>query len=158
MTIIRLENENHSSGQVFRSIQRMCQDHGFTFNEDMSGTETGKLKKEFKLLFRQVDKSSRSNNLNQIVRATIEISLFHNAEGDTDGGHVRALDDIEDLIFEIERFSPSGNLIDVKKFITVATMIRWITEPIKQGDDSRLRTILLFEIEYKIRNPLAQGA
>ena len=154
MPIIRLEK--HSSSLIFDAVKKMCQDHSFEYNEDASDTEIGKLKKEFKLNFNQVDNSSRSNNQNLRVRATVEITLFHNAEGRTDEIKKIALDDAEDLIFEIERFSPDGDKFkDIKNIITVTDLLRFLTEPTKVGDDSRLRTIIIYEIEYKIRNPIA---
>ncbi len=154
MTVIKLAN--HSSSRIFKAIQKMVQDHGFKYNQDLSDTEVGKLDREFKIIFRQVDNSARSNNQNMRTRATVEIALFHNAEKNTAETQVRILDDVENIVFEIDRFAPSGKFSDVTNIVSVTEFLRWITEPTKQGDDSRLRTIVLFEIEYKIRNP-AQG-
>lgn len=154
MSVVKLNN--HSTSRIFKAIQRMMVDQGFTWNDDISDTNLGKMKnKEFKLIVSQVDNSDLSNRQNFRLAGTFEITTFHNAQGRTEEALLNAYDDIENIIFEIERFAPEGSFADAKALIQVSRFSRWNTEPIKSGDDSRIRTIIVFDIKYIIRNPKA---
>lgn len=152
MSVIRLDT--HVSELIFESLKQMVGAHQFTYNEDASGTETGTKKKEFKLNMAQAENTGRSNLQALRLTGLFEITLFHNAEGATEQGKKRALRDIEDLIFEIERFAPTGNYSDVRsKYIETTNLLNWQTEPIKTGSDHVIRTVIQYEIGYKVSNP-----
>ena len=153
MPIVQIKT--HSTRLIYEAVKQMVQAHGFIYNDDLSETEIGTLKKEFKIIFGQVVNTGRSNLQNLRVRATIEFLLYHNAEGDTEQAKLRASDDIENLVFEIERFAPIGTFESVKALVAVTELKNWLTEAIKGGDDSRLRSVIEYEIEYIIRNPNA---
>ncbi len=151
MAIIQLKT--HVGELIFESIKQMVMAHKFTWNDDVSETEVGRLDKEFKLRLASAENTDRSNICATRVQGTFEIILYHNAEGDTESGLKRAMRDIENLIFEIQRFAPTGKYADVNsKYIEVKELVNWVTDPQKVGDDSRLRTVIQYEITYKVAN------
>lgn len=154
MTIVQIET--HVTELVFESIKQMVMAHNFEYNDDISETEVGRLDKEFKLLLPQVENTGRSNGIALRLKGTFEIVLYHNAEGNTESGQIRAMRDIENIIFELERFAPTGKYSEVRsKYIEITNLLNWNTEPQKVGDDSRLRTTIQYEIGYKVPNPAA---
>lgn len=154
MTAVKIPS--NSTSQIFKSIQQMIILQGFKYNDDLSDTDVGKYtEKEFKLVVSQVDNSDRSNRQKHRVTGIFEISLYHKARQGTEEVQLRASDDAENIMFAIERFAPTGSFVGAQQLKEVVNFVRWITEPIKTGDDSCLRTLMVFEITYVINNPKA---
>lgn len=154
MTIVQIDV--HVSELIFESIKQMVMAHNFSYNDDISETETGRLDKEFKLRFREAENTGRTNLQNIRIKALFEIVLYHNAEKNTEAAQVKAMRDAENIVFEIERFAPTGIYSDVRsKYVDVTNLINWTTEPINAGEDTRLRTTIQYEIGYKVPNPAA---
>lgn len=146
----------HVSELIFESIKQMVMAHNFKFNDDISDTNVGRLDKEFKLLVAEVENTGRSNLQALRLKATYEITLFHNAEGNTEAGQEKALRDIENVIFEIERFAPTGIYSTVRSlYVDVTNLLNWTMQPINVKEDSRLQTVIQYEIGYKVPNPAA---
>ena len=145
--------EEHSSSLIFKAMQAMIIAQGFTWNDDISDTDIGTANnKEFKLIAAEVENSDRSNRQNFRVTGTFEIMLVHNAEGRTDNAQVRALEDAENIVFDIERFAPD-KFTEAKPLVSLSRFLRWTISPIKGGDDSKIRTVIFFDITYIIKNP-----
>jgi hypothetical protein len=141
----------HVTELIMQSIRQMVQAHGFTWNDDLSQTEKGRLDKEFKLFLASAENNARTNSQATRILGTFEITLFHNAEGDTFQGQQRVWRDVENIIAEIERFAPTGVFENVNQLYVETTELQnWTTEPIEVGEDSRLRTVIQYEIGYKI--------
>lgn len=147
--------ETHVTELIFGAIKQMVTTHNWKYNDDISDTEKGRTDKEFKLRLTEVDNLGRSNSTALRWLGTFEITLYHNAEGDTEAGQIKLFRDIQDICFEIERFAPTGKFENVNSnFVETVNMLNWIPEPINVGDDSRIRTVLQYEIGYKIPNPI----
>lgn len=146
---------NNSSDLIFDAMVEMVQKQGFKWNEDISGTNLGKANnKEFKLLLEEVENSDRSNRQKFRVKGTYAVELTHNAKNGTKQAQKRAMQDAENIVFDIERFAPD-RFSEAKSLVQLAHFIRWNTDPIKDGDDSKIVTTIVFEITYVINNPNA---
>lgn len=154
--MVAVKLTEHATDRIFRAVQRMVQDQGFKWNPDISDTTDGTFNdKEFKIFIPEIANTDFSNRQYFRLNASIEVVLFHNSQRDTDNLQVRMMQDAENIIFEIERFAPAGTYSDAKTLIHTSTFNRMITQPIKSGDDSRLRTTLVFDVTYRVKNPKA---
>lgn len=153
--MVAISIQTHVSELIFDAVKQMVLAHHFTYNEDFSETELGKFKKEFKLNMAQAENTGRSNLQALRLKGLFEITLYHNAEGDVGAAKRRALRDTEEIIFEIERFAPIGDkLKNVRSdFIELTNLVNWVTEPIQAKSDHALRTVIQYEIGYKVSNP-----
>lgn len=148
--------ENHSTSLILLALQDIAISQGFKLNEDMSDTVVGKLKqKEFKVFLSESENVDVTSRQNLRMAGTFEYELFHNAQNGTAKAQRQAMDDTENLIFDIERFTPTGTHANAKDLIHTTKFDRFKTDPIKKGDDSRLKTTLIFTIVYRIKNPAA---
>ncbi len=146
---------SHSSSQIYGAVISLVSAQGFSFNKDLSGTEKGRKNKEFFVLFGNVvHQDNKSNNQNLKVRANIDVILLHNAQKNETETMNRILDDVENIVFAIERFSPESGFAGIKAKVEVTNLVSWETTPLKSGDDTKLRTVIQFEIQYKITNPI----
>lgn len=145
----------HSTSLIFKAIQEMVQGQGFKWNDDISDTDTGKSKhKEFKLFLTDVENSDRSNRQKYRVKGTFVVTLIHNAQNGTTKALTRCMEDAENIIFDIERFAPV-RFTEAKRLIEVSHFINTTFDPLKTGDDSKIKSAITFEITYKINNPQA---
>lgn len=147
--------ENHSTSLILKAIEEIVSKQGFKFNEDLSDTQSGKAsKKEFKLFLSEAERHDSSSRQNFRISGTFELELMHNGQGGTNKTLLAASDDVENIIFDIERFAPD-KFIAAKSLIHSTQIERWSTQPYKSGSDAKLKTTLIFTIIYRIRNPNA---
>lgn len=153
--MVAVKINTHVSELVFDAVKQMVLAHKFEYDEDMSETQTGKKKKKFKMRLATVENTNRSNLQALRLLGTFEIQLFHNAEGATQDAHFRALRDTEEIIFELERFAPTGDRLENvrRDYIQTTRLANWQTEPVDAGSDHVLRTTIQYEIGYKVSNP-----